>query len=244
MLSLLILIPVLAALGVLLGAPARKTSLAAAAAGFCLSLFALLNYDRAHGGFQFVSSRPVVSDWNFNYLLAADGLSMVMLLLTGLVTLAAVWLTPPIERRENLFYACVLLIAAGCTGAFATQDLIFFYAFHELALIPTFLLIALWGNGERQSAAWKVTIYLALGSFVLLIGLVDLYFAIPSEHRTFDMRQLAAARDLIPPAAQARPYLLLLVGFGTLISLFPFHSWAPTAYASAPLRRQCSMQGC
>ena len=244
MLSLLILIPVLAALGVLLGAPARRTSLAAAAAGFCISLFALLNYDRAHGGFQFVSSRPVVSEWNFNYLLAADGLSLVMLLLTGLVTSAAVWLTPPIERRENLFYACVLFISAGCAGAFAAQDLIFFYAFHELALIPTFLLIALWGNGERQSAAWKITIYLALGSFVLLIGLIDLYFAIPSEHRTFDMRQLAAARDLIPPAAQARPYLLLLVGFGTLISFFHFTLGRQPLTPPRPLRRQCCTQGC
>ncbi len=247
MLNLLIFIPILAALAILLGAPARKTSLFAAGANLLITIFALLSYDKIAGGFQFISSSPIVPEWDLKYLLAADGLSLVMLLLTALVTFAAVWITPRIAKRENLFYACLLFIAAGATGAFAAADLFFFYAFHELALIPTFLLIGLWGSGERQTAAWKITIYLALGSFVLLIGLIDLYHAIPprwdSFTRGFDMISLqhaatahlaATGQPLIPAAAQVRPYLILLVGFGTLISLFPFHSWAPTAYASAP----------
>jgi NADH-quinone oxidoreductase subunit M len=234
MLSLLIFIPIVAAIAILFGVPARKTALVAGGAEFLLSLFTLLGYDRAHGGFQYLFRSPIVPEWDLNYLVAADGLSVVMLFLTGLVTLAAVWVAPRVEKRGNLFYACVLLVAAGCAGAFASQDLVFFYAFHEVALIPTFLLIGLWGNGERHTAAWKITIYLGLGSFVLLVGLADLYLAIPKGSRTFDMIALAAAKDLIPPAAQVRPYIFLLVGFGTLISLFPFHSWAPSAYASAP----------
>ena len=236
MLNLIILIPLLAALAVMLDAPARKTALGASAAQALLSVFVLLSYDQKLGGFQFVSSSAIAPEWDLKYLLAADGLSLVMLLLTGLVTLAAVWVTPLIEKRPNLFYACVLFISAGAAGAFAAQDLFFFYAFHELALIPTFLLIGIWGSGERFSAAWKITIYLALGSFVLLIGLVDLYLAIPEPLRTFDMMKLAslAQQHVIPAAAQTRPYLFLLLGFGILISLFPFHSWAPQAYASAP----------
>ncbi|MDB6175591.1 MAG: nuoM [Chthoniobacteraceae bacterium] len=236
MLNLIIFIPLLAAFAVLLGAPARKSALAAAAAGLVISLFALFSYDASKAGFQFASSTPVVPEWDLKFLLAADGLSLVMLLLTNLVTLAAVWITPLVEKRENIFYACLLFITAGAAGAFASQDLFFFYAFHELALIPTFLLIGLWGSGQRHAAAWKITIYLALGSFILLIGLVDLYNALPAGVRTFDMiklQQLASAH-VIPEASQTRPYLLLLVGFGILISLFPFHSWAPTAYASAP----------
>ncbi|MDQ3622717.1 MAG: NADH-quinone oxidoreductase subunit M [Verrucomicrobiota bacterium] len=233
-LSVLILLPIVAAIALLLGAPARKTAVIAAAAHFALALVALLSYDRATGGFQFLGSSVLVPEWDLKYLVAADGLSLVMLFLTALVTLAAVWVTPKIERRENLFYACLLFITAGATGAFASQDLFFFYAFHELALIPTFLLIGLWGSGDRHAAAWKITIYLALGSFILLIGLVDLYHSVPEGRRTFDMIKLAATADLIPSAAQARPYLLLLLGFGILISLFPFHSWAPQAYASAP----------
>lgn len=236
MLSLLIFIPILAALGILLGAPARKTALGVGIAEFVISLFALLGYDKAKGGFQYLSSTPIVTDWKLNYAVGADGLSLVMLFLTGIVTLAAVWVTPKIEKRENLFYSCVLFITAGAAGAFASVDLFFFYAFHELALIPTFLLIGLWGTGERITAAWKITIYLGLGSFVLLIGLVDLYLAVPEASRTFSLIELQrlAATGIIPAAAQSRPYIFLLIGFGVLISLFPFHSWAPPAYASAP----------
>jgi NADH-quinone oxidoreductase subunit M len=236
MLSLIIFIPLLAALGILLGAPARKTALGTAIAQFGLTLFAFFSYDKVKGGFQFLSTSPIVPDWKLNYAVGADGLSLVMLLLTGIVTLAAVWVTPKIEKRENLFYACVLFITAGAAGAFASTDLFFFYAFHELALIPTFLLIGLWGSGERFTAAWKITIYLGLGSFILLIGLIDLYLAVPEASRTFNLIELQrlAANGLIPAAAQSRPYIFLLVGFGILISLFPFHSWAPPAYASAP----------
>lgn len=234
MLSLLIFLPLLNAVAIMLGAPARKSALTAAAANFLIALFILLGYDRTHGGFQFAYSTPIVPEWDLKYFVAADGLSVVMLFLTALVTLAAVWVTPKVEKREGLFYGCVLLIAAGAAGAFASQDLFFFYAFHEVALIPTFLLIGMYGTGERHSVAWKITIYLALGSFILLIGLADLYLAIPEGSRTFDMVKLAAAKDLIPAEAQTRPYIFLLIGFGVLISLFPFHSWAPSAYASAP----------
>ncbi len=235
MLNLLILVPIVAAIAILLGSPARKSALVAAIAQFILSVFALLSYDRVKGGFQFVQRSMIAPEWDLSYYLAADGLSLVMLLLTGLVTAAAVWVTPFVARRENIFYSCVLFISAGCAGAFASQDLFFFYAFHELALIPTFLLIGLWGTGERQAAAWKITIYLALGSFILLIGLIDLLYALPAEVRTFDMVKLQAlGSQAIPAAAQVRPFILLLIGFGILISLFPFHSWAPTAYASAP----------
>ena len=237
MLSLIIFIPILAAIGILLGAPARKTAVCAGLAQFVLSLFALLAYDKGVGGFQFLFSVPIVPEWKLNYAVGADGLSLMMLLLTGAVTFAAIWVTPRIEKRESLFFALLLLISAGAAGAFAATDLFFFYAFHELALIPTFLLIGLWGTGERYAAAWKITIYLGLGSFILLIGLIDLYLAIPETYRTFNLIELQhlAVNGLIPAAAQSRPYLFLLVGFGILVSLFPFHSWAPPAYASAPV---------
>ncbi len=236
MLNLLIFAPVLFAIGILLGAPARKTALLAGFTEFIVSLLTFLSYDRAHGGFQFVSRSEIIPEWDLSYFVAADGLSVVMLLLTGIVTLAAVCATPKIERREGLFYACLLFIAAGAAGAFASEDLFFFYAFHELALIPTFLLIGIWGSGERQSIAWKVTIYLALGSIVLLIGLIDLYQALPAAVRTFDMTKLQHldASAAIAATRQVRPFIFLLVGFGTLVSLFPFHSWAPSGYASAP----------
>jgi NADH-quinone oxidoreductase subunit M len=153
------------------------------------------------------------------------------------VGFAAVWVAPApqkLDRLPGVYYASLLFIMAGATGAFASLDLFFFYAFHELALIPTFLLIGMWGSGDRSVAAWKITIYLALGSFVLLIGLTALYLSLPIGSRTFDIVQLQqlAKSGGIPQTPWI--YLTLLIGFGILISLFPFHTWAPQAYASAP----------
>ena len=237
-LSLIILLPIVNALAILLGAPARKSALLAAWAQFALTLCAVFGYRREAGGVQFVSSVSVAAEWGLNLKLGADGLSLVMLLLTALVTVAAVQVSPRIEKREGLFYACVLLMDAGAAGAFASFDLFFFYAFHELALIPTFLLIGIWGHGQRHAAAWRITVYLAIGSIILLVGLAKLYLAenvaLLHGHRTFDMVVMAKTPGLIPAAAQGGIYIWLLTGFGVLISLVPFHSWAPGAYASAP----------
>jgi NADH-quinone oxidoreductase subunit M len=236
MLLLIVFAPILTALLVLFGAPARLTSLIGAGATASLSLLALFLYQPAIGGFQFVSSLTMSESWGLHFSLGADGLSLIMLFLAALVLLCAVWFTPAIEKSERLFYVCLLLVASGAIGAFASLDLFFFYAFHELALIPTFLLIGIWGSGNRTAAAWKVTIYLGLGSFVLLLGLILLYRSVPAAARTFDLRglQSLAASGAIASADQNRIFLLLLIGFGVLISLFPFHTWAPEAYASAP----------
>jgi NADH-quinone oxidoreductase subunit M len=233
-LSYIVLLPIIAAIAVLFGAPARKTAFYSAWGQLLFTLFSLFGYDRAAGGYQFLGKWEVASEWGLSLFFGADGLSLVMLFLTAVVTVAAVWVTPKVEKRENLFYACVLLISAGAAGAFASLDLFFFYAFHELALIPTFLLIGIWGHGERQVAAWKITIYLAVGSMVLLVGIAKLYLAFPEGARTFDMTKMLANKALIPASDQGGIYIWLLIGFGILISLFPFHSWAPTAYASAP----------
>src|SRR5207247_5383770 len=133
---------------------------------------------------------------------------------------------------------CLLLISCGAIGAFAFIALFFFYAFHELALIPTFLLIGMWGSGNRVAAAWKITIYLAIGSFILLLGLILLYQSFPLAWRSFDIRvlQTAAGMGQITADAQRHVYLLLLVGFGIIISLFPFHILAPASYSHAPAR--------
>lgn len=236
LLNLVILLPIAAAAAILLGAPARRTSMAVALFNFVVSLLAFALYDRALSGFQFQTSVPIVADWHLNYAVGLDGLSLLMVLLTSIVTLAAIWVTPQVQKMENVFYACLLFISAGALGAFSSTDLFFFYAFHELALIPTFLLIGIWGYGERQSVAWKITIYLALGSFVLLIGLIGLYQSVAPGDRTFsipELQQLAAQHKLATTHANCI-YLFLLIGFGILISLFPFHTWAPQAYASAP----------
>lgn len=232
----IVFLPIAAALALLFGAPARPIALWAAGLTLAAALLAYLGFEAGQRGFQFVTSWAVSSDWRINFTLGLDGLSLMMVLLTAIVTFAAIWFTGEIAQREHAFYACLLLIAGAALGAFASLDLFFFYAFHELALIPTFLLIGIWGSGNRQAAAWKITIYLATGSFILLLGLIMLYRSLPEAARSFDFRSMqeAASLGMIPLDAQSNIYLLLLIGFGILVSLFPFHTWAPEAYASAP----------
>ncbi len=236
MLLFIVLCPIVAAILIIAGAPARLTALVAATVNLLFTLLAFRLFEWWEHGFQFVSSFLISPDWQIHFALGLDGLSLTMVLLAAIVTLAAVSFTGKIDSYQPAFYVCLLLISGGAIGAFASLDLFFFYAFHELALIPTFLLIGIWGSGNRSAAAWKITIYLTLGSFILLIGLILLYQSLPAASRSFDIRALQAAvgAHQIAPEAQRNIYLLLLIGFGVLVSLFPFHTWAPEAYASAP----------
>ena len=236
MVLFIIFCPIVAAILIMIGAPARRTALTACVLTFATTLLLLASFQLGQRDFQQVTSVSIAPEWHLSFTIGIDGLSLAMVLLAGIVTLAAVWFTGKIDKYENAFYACLLFISGGAIGAFASIDLFFFYAFHELALIPTFLLIGIWGSGNRSAAAWKITIYLAIGSFILLIGLILLYQSVPVQSRSFDIRALKAAAALgqISAEAQRHIYLLLLIGFGILVSLFPFHTWAPEAYASAP----------
>src|SRR5216117_885356 len=236
MVLFIIFCPLVAAILIMVGAPARKTALTASVLTLAITLLLLASFQGPQRDFQHLTSFSLSPEWHLSFTTGLDGLSMVMVLLAAIVTMAAVWFAGTIDRHENAFYACLLLISGGAIGAFASIDLFFFYAFHELALIPTFLLIGIWGSGNRVAAAWKITIYLAIGSFILLLGLILLYQSFPASARSFDIRALTAAASLgqIGADAQRHVYLVLLIGFGILISLFPFHTWAPEAYASAP----------
>ena len=244
-LYLLILLPLLGAVLSLFGLAPRKVSLLASLATLGLALVLLLGYKPgladplsapSASQFQYVADLPVVPSIGLGLKVGADGLGLMMVVLAGLVSLCAVQVAPAERENDGPYFACLLFITAGCVGAFVSLDLFFFYAFHELALIPTFLLIGIWGHGERVAAAWKITIYLALGSFILLIGLLWLYLSFPVEVRTFDLLKLYqfAERGALEGAPQREIFLVLLAGFGVLISLFPFHTWAPQGYAAAP----------
>ena len=236
MLLFVIFCPLVAAILIMAGLPARRTALAASLATLAGTFFLFARLEQLPANFHFVTSFPLSSAWHLSFTTGLDGLSAIMVLLASIVTVAAVWFAGKIDNYENAFYACLLFISGGAIGAFASLDLFFFYAFHELALIPTFLLIGIWGSGNRVAAAWKITIYLAVGSFILLLGLILLYQSVPVASRSFDIRalQTAVTTTQLPANTQHQIYLLLLIGFGILISLFPFHTWAPEAYASAP----------
>ena len=227
MLPILVFLPIAAFIAILLRAPARFTAIAASVGNLALGIWAAATWQNECWNF----SLPVLEKPALNLAFGMpDGMSAVMILLSVIVTLAAVLTTKAPAGSARLHYGSSLLISAGALGAFASTDLFFFYAFHELALIPTFIMIGLFGRGDRREAAWKITIYLGVGSIVLLAGLLWL----SSLTGTLDMNKMIATAGTIDPSAQKGIAALLLIGFGTLVSLFPFHSWAAPAYASAP----------
>jgi len=175
-----------------------------------------------------------VGDLGIGYHLAVSRLSAMLILLTALAGTAAIAVSS-VEKNARHFYALGLLMVGGMAGAFASVDLFFFYIFHEFALIPTFLLVGIWGGEHRRRAAMKITLYLGLASLVLLVGLIALYLA--TGGKTFnlvEMKQLIASGAGPDPDAQILIFGLLFLGFGTLVAVVPFHTWAPMGYGEAP----------
>jgi NADH-quinone oxidoreductase subunit M len=164
-----------------------------------------------------------------------DGVNLGLVLMGAIVAFAAACCSWEIRKREKEFYILLLVMTGGILGAFSSLDLLFFYFFHELALVPTFIMIGVWGRGEnRNYAAFNITIYLSLGALISLIGLIALYAKAGAS--TFDIPELTARLKATPLSLhdQNLVFPLLLLGFGILISLWPFHTWAPLGYSSAP----------
>jgi NADH-quinone oxidoreductase subunit M len=232
----LLVIPLIGVLLIALGARPKATALWTSILNFVPGMLASGLVLRS--GELIFGPEPIPAKEVFpaKFILGMDGLSLSMVWLTLVVTLAAIGSGREGIKREKEYYICLLLIGLGALGAFLSVDLFYFFSFHEVALIPTFLLLGMWGHGDRSGAAWRMTVYLMLGSMVLLVGLIGLYLALPETARSLDWRVLSETLRATPlaPATQSLLAVLLLVGFGTLVSLVPFHSWAPGGYASAP----------
>jgi NADH-quinone oxidoreductase subunit M len=232
----LLVIPLIGVLLIALGARPKATALWTSILNFVPGMLASGLVLRS--GELIFGPEPIPAKEVFpaKFILGMDGLSLSMVWLTLVVTLAAIGSGREGIKREKEYYICLLLVGLGALGAFLSVDLFYFFSFHEVALIPTFLLLGMWGHGDRSGAAWRMTVYLMLGSMVLLVGLLGLYLALPETARSLDWRVLSETLRATPlaPATQSLLAVLLLVGFGTLVSLVPFHSWAPGGYASAP----------
>lgn len=196
-----------------------------------------------YDGYKFVHEIPwwgvhlpaQIPDLDIHYHVGVDGLNVGLILMGAIVAFAAACASWEIRSREKEFYILLLVMIGGILGAFASLDLFFFYFFHELALVPTFIMIGVWGRGENKNyATFQITMYLSVGALIALIGLIALY--LQSGAHTFDiikMTQYVRAHPL-SLASQNFIFPLLLFGFGILISLWPFHTWAPLGYGSAP----------
>src|SRR5208282_2522929 len=186
-------------------------------------------------GYRFVQQIPWVESLGISYHVGVDGLNVGLILMGAVVAFAAACCSWEIKEREKEFYILLLVMSGGILGAFASLDLFFFYFLHELALVPTFIMIGVWGRGERKNyATFQITLYLSLGALIALIGLIALY--LQSGANTFDIPKIIEHARANPFAVSAQNFIfpLLLFGFGILVSLWPFHSWAPLGYGVAP----------
>jgi NADH-quinone oxidoreductase subunit M len=212
---------------------------AAVLATLISALLAVVMFARFHAnaGFQFEQQIPWVSALGISYHVGVDGLNVGLVLMAAIVAFAAACVSWEIKEREKEFYILLLVMAGGILGAFASLDLFFFYFFHELALVPTFIMIGVWGRGQQKNyATFQITLYLSIGALIALVGLIALY--LQAGLNTFDIpeltRRLREPGHELSGGAQHFIFPLLLFGFGILVSLWPFHSWAPLGYASAP----------
>jgi NADH-quinone oxidoreductase subunit M len=186
-------------------------------------------------GFKFVFETPWVAALGINYHVGVDGLNLGLVLMGAIVAFAAACVSWEIRHREKEFYILLLVMTGGVLGAFTSLDLFLFYFFHELALVPTFIMIGVWGRGEQKDyATFQITLYLSLGALIALVGLVALY--VQSGAETFDIPTMAQhlRQSPLSPPTQQFIFPWLLFGFGILVSLWPFHTWAPLGYGSAP----------
>jgi NADH-quinone oxidoreductase subunit M len=256
-LSLIVFLPTVAGLIILL-APERVTrwvALAGTAIVFALTL--VLYIGPAIGGhFNFGSSATPywserypwidlsLSGFHFRveYFLGADGLSIFMLVLNGLLTLLAVIGSWHIEKRIRLYMALLLFLETGVMGVFASFDLFLFFLFWEVELIPMFLLIGIWGGPRREYAAWKFLLYTLVGSSIMLAGIFMLYvvtgehsaiFPFFATHGTSVRGTLPFLGGLTAPLSLVA-FLLLFSGFAVKIPMWPVHTWLPDAHTEAP----------
>ena len=191
---------------------------------------------RSDGGMQFEKRATWIASINANYHIGVDGISMPLLLLTFLITflcmIYALWHLPE-PRNDKAFLALCLLLETGMAGTFVALDLVLFFIFWELVLVPMYFLIGLWGGPRREYAAIKFFLYTLFGSVFMLLGFLALYFQ--SEPNSFDIIELQSAGILnISPGLANLIFFGLFLGFAIKVPMWPFHTWLPDAHTEAP----------
>nr|MDQ2659267.1 NADH-quinone oxidoreductase subunit M [Verrucomicrobiota bacterium] len=230
LISALILLPLIGALFVSAARPnqARGFALGFNAITVIVALTLWKNFDNSAAGLQLAERHDWIPAIGAEYLVGVDGLSLLLVLLTSIVVPFAL-LAQPMSRG---FCALVLFIQAALYGTFTAQNFLLWFLFYEMSLIPSFLLIKLWGGENRDRAAMKFFVYTFLGSVAMLLAFLGIYLV----RGTFDFAQLAALgkTGLLTGNAAWFAFAGIFLGLAVKVPLFPFHTWLPDAYASAP----------
>ena len=238
----LLIIPILTIIGIALVKDLSKVRLVSAIGMSAQLLFSFillyLFYQQRNAGntdpMLFVSTTTWYESFNIQLKFGVDGISLSMILLTAIVTFAGVFASWEVENLTKEFFISLIILASGVFGFFISLDLFTMFMFYELAVIPMYLLIGIWGSGPKEYSAMKLTLMLMGGSALLLVGLLGIYFnsAPDGGKLTFDLTEIAKVH--IPLSAQLFFFPFTFIGFGVLGALFPLHTWSPDGHASAP----------
>ncbi|MHC4469839.1 MAG: complex I subunit 4 family protein, partial [Planctomycetota bacterium] len=261
--TLIILAPAITVL-LLFFVPAKRVrlvrwlSVSCAALTIVLATYMLFAYDKAKAGWQFVDVKTWVAELGISWNVGADGISIAMLLLTSIVIFAGTLVSFRIETRVKEFYILLLSLVTGVFGVFINRDFFFFYFSYELAVIPMYLLVGVWGSTNKIYATMKLTLYLTAGAVVALVGLLLMYFGAKeyyvanpemlaqfiaanpdfadAQSGSFNLLQVffAAQNGAFSETFQLWVFPLILVGFGSIAPMWPLHTWSPGGHAAAP----------
>lgn len=250
-LTILVIVPLLTAIAVMLcrnSDQVRWTSLVGALSQLVLAGSMMLGYMDARAASDtaqmlFVDRHTWFHDLNIEYFVGVDGISVAMIMLTAFVVVAGVLVSWKVETLTKEFFFLLMLLSVGAYGFFIALDLFTLFFFLELAVIPKFLLIAIWGSGKKEYSAMKLALMLMGGSALVLIGMLCLYFNTDNGDggHTFDILNIASqpiSRDV-----QLFVFPLLFAGFGVFTAMFPFHTWAPDGHSSAPTAASMFLAG-
>src|ERR1035437_4110081 len=216
---------------------ARKVAMLSAVAGLLVALAGFVQFKP--GEMVTVANVQWIPSLGINYHLAADGISLTLVLLTGLAAVAGILFSWNIEHRAKEFFAFYLAIIGGVYGVFLSFDLFLLFVFYEIAIIPKYFIIAIWGSTRKEYGAMKLALYSFVGSAMVLVGLIAAF--VVAGGKTMSLVELA--RFPFPQSFQMWAFPLVFVGFGILAGLWPFHTWAPTGHVAAPTAASMLLAG-
>src|SRR5438067_4637855 len=207
---------------------ASWSALATTLAGFGISAATCFcdDVDLAH--FKTIVRVPWFPSLGMNYHLAIDGISLVLVLVTGLTAVSAVLFSWDVEKRANEFFFWLLLVVGGSYGVFLSADLFLFFVFYELVIVPKYFLILIWGSTNKEYGAMKLTLYSFLGGTLVFVGIIAAY----ASANSLDLNELAQFQ--FSPQLQSWAFPVLFLGFAVLAGIWPLHTWAPTGHVAAP----------